>query len=313
MKSFKVLLLGVLLPGALSATLYGAMNDDRGDRRHHVRVDRDVRVGVDVDEIVRSVEAELRALEGDIAAAVDEGLADASPGRSCAHTRTEVAELDADDISSLRLRASAGELAVTGRAGVDRIVVRSTMCASDARLLAGLSTRVEGVDGRADVTTEHPRRAGSGSRYARIDLEVEVPLGMPADIEDSSGGIDIRGTGETRIDDGSGDIVVRATTGGVTIRDGSGSIELVEIGGDVDLVDGSGELAMSGIAGSVALTDGSGSVGIRGVEGSVEVRADGSGSIDVADVGGDFTVRADGSGSITHSGVAGAVKVPRKR
>lgn len=310
MKHCKILLLGVLLPGALSATIYEALSDDRDI---DVRVERSVTVDVDVEEIVRSVEAELRAVEGELASAVDVGMTAAATVAECAFTRTEVASLDAADVSALRVTAGSGALTVTGRDGADRVVVRSTMCASNEGLLADLSTGLSNRAGTAVASTGYPRRAGRGRSYARIDMEIELPLGMPTDIEDSSGALVVRGTGETGISDGSGDMEVRATTGGLTIRDGSGGIVLREIGGDVDIVDGSGELMVSDVAGSVALTDGSGPIDIRGVDHGVEVRADGSGSIDVADIGGDFTVLADGSGSVRHSSVAGSVRVPGKR
>lgn len=298
MRSLKVLFFAVLVPGALSAALYSALSSDD---------DPDIRVIRAVGtEVERAVEAE--RLDEIVEAVVVEQVAS---GR-CEHGRTEESRLDADGVEMLAVKAGSGSLDVVGRADVDDVVVEASMCASSEDLLEGLRADLGREGDRAVVTTDYPSSRGFGNRYARIDLRILVPLGMRADLEDSSGELHVSGTGDTWIQDSSGEIEAQGVIGSMNIRDGSGEISLRDIAGDVDLVDGSGEINLVDLGGSVTLTDGSGTIDIRDVAGSVEVRADGSGSIEVTEVGGDFTVRADGSGSIRHSRVEGRVDIPRK-
>jgi hypothetical protein len=294
MRSLKVLLFGVVLPGALSAGLYAAITNDH---RHEVHVVRAVEV--DVHDVAEAVEVAVAAELG-------------AHQERCEHARSQEARLDAGDLERLSVEAGSGSLRVVGRADLDEVVVRSMMCASSERLLEQLVSTLTREGGEAVVDTDYPRSSGFGNRYARIDLEIDVPLGMDADIIDASGALYVGGTGDTEVTDGSGEIEAQGVSGSLTVRDGSGEIRVADIGGDVEIIDGSGEIHLTTVGGDVSLTDGSGPIEISEVSGSVHVRADGSGSIEVADVGGDFRVGADGSGSITHSGVKGKVDIPRK-
>ena len=63
--------------------------------------------------------------------------------------------------------------------------------------------------------------------YARLNVVIEVPENMAADINDGSGDIELTGIGEVVLDDGSGQIEARNLSGNVQIRDGSGEIRLI--------------------------------------------------------------------------------------
>jgi hypothetical protein len=213
----------------------------------------------------------------------------------------------------LRVSAGSGELRVEGRDGLREVRVVGTACASEERFLDDLTVTVEEVRGEIVLTAHYPEsRSWRGNRTAKIDLLVEMPRGMSADIDDSSGSMEIRGSGALDIDDSSGSIVVRGAEGTVRIDDGSGSIEIVDVAGDVYVDDGSGGITIQGARGSVYVEDGSGSVSIEEVGRDVVVD-DGSGSIRVQNVRGDFSVPNDGSGGIRHSGVEGTVDVPESR
>lgn len=224
-------------------------------------------------------------------------------------------EASASDL--LRLSAGSGELRVEGRAGLDRVQAVGRVCASEEEYLDDLRITLERRGGDVALATHYPHqgRRGSwrGNDYARIDLMVEVPLNMAVDLEDSSGGMEISGTGELRIDDSSGEIDVHDVNGAVRIDDSSGGIDVRGISGDVEVDDGSGGIDLSDIGGSVRLRDGSGSINAVAVQGNVVVDDDGSGSISVRDVRGDFQVRSDGSGGIRYSGVEGTVDIPRDK
>jgi hypothetical protein len=229
----------------------------------------------------------------------------------CAYGVERRLELDASAAELLRLSAGSGALTVSGREGLGRVQAVGMACASHEDLLKDLRLSMEQVDGEIVLSAHYPRSGGwNGGEYARIDLAVEIPLRMAVDLDDSSGSLEVSGTGALRIDDSSGSILVWDVFGDVLIDDSSGEVELRSISGDVSVDDGSGGIDLRDIDGSVRLRDGSGSVSIVGVGRDVVVERDGSGSIEVRDVNGDFSVRADGSGSIRYSGVAGTVDIP---
>ncbi len=233
----------------------------------------------------------------------------------CAYGIERKVKLAVSASELLRLQAGSGALAVSGREGLTRVEAVGMACASDETLLADLTLSLERVDGKIVLSAHYPHSVGgwSGGEYARIDLAVEVPLGMPVDLDDSSGALAVSGTGALRIDDSSGSIYVQDVLGAVFIDDSSGEIALRGISGDVSVDDGSGGIDLRDIEGAVTIRDGSGSVSVVGVGSDVVVERDGSGSIEVRDVRGDFSVLADGSGSIRHSGVAGAVAIPSNK
>ena len=236
---------------------------------------------------------------------------------SCAFEAERRVTLGASASQWLRLRAGSGELSVEGREGLGRVQAVGRACASDEASLAELLLTLEEDGGDLVLSAHYPARSArggwGGGDYARLDLVVEVPLGMAVDLEDSSGSLQVRRTGELRVADSSGDIEISEISGSVHIDDSSGGIEVRGAGGDVEVEDGSGEVHISDVTGSVRLRDGSGSLDVEAVGGSVLVEADGSGSITVRDVGGDFRVRADGSGGIRFSGIGGTVDIPRDK
>lgn len=217
----------------------------------------------------------------------------------------------------LELSAGSGELRVAGRDGLDEVRVTARICASDEAYLEDLRVTLDRAGDDIVLRAHYPdrlgRRSWRGNDVARIDLFVEVPLNMSVDIEDSSGSMEVQGTGALRIADSSGSIGVRGINGPVTIDDSSGSLDVQDVSGDVEIEDGSGEIDVRGIQGTVRLRDGSGSIEVEEVDQDVIVERDGSGSITVRDVRGDFTVRRDGSGSIRHSGVEGIVEIPEDK
>ena len=246
------------------------------------------------------------------ALAVAVGVA-AQEREQCRYEAERSANIEASAGDRLVLVARAGSLRVEGRSGITRVQVRGRACASSEDLLERLqleSGRSGGV-----VRVEMPEFEQGWSfgrdRYARLDLVLEVPAGMVAEITDGSGAAVLRGLGRLRVDDGSGELTIEDIGGDLTVEDGSGGTTVRGVRGDVTIEDGSGEVELADVTGSVTLDDGSGGIDITGVGGSVRID-DGSGSIAVEDVRGDFTVSDDGSGSIRHSGVQGRVQIPER-
>jgi DUF4097 and DUF4098 domain-containing protein YvlB len=234
----------------------------------------------------------------------------------CAHEAQRSVMVDAAGARMLLLEAGSGSLKVEGRPGQNRVVVRGRACASSAELLERIELHGQrsgnNVVIRANVQRDDRNSSLRGNHYARLDIVVEVPAGMNAEIDDGSGSIDLSNLGAVRIEDGSGEIVANNLSGDVEIDDGSGEIRLVDITGGVRIDDGSGEIELQNIGGLIDIDDGSGQITIRGARNSVKV-SDASGDIDVRDVGGDFVVADDGSGSIDYDNVRGRVDVPRRK
>ena len=233
---------------------------------------------------------------------------------------------------NLRLRAGSGSLEVVGVEGLGEVRAVGRACASQEEFLSDLQITAETEGSTLVMETQYPDLSGwqGGNRYARIDLKVEVPAGMAADIQDGSGEMALSGLGsltvqdgsgeaviseiqgDLNIQDGSGGLMIRGVSGTVMVDDGSGELTLEDVGSDVEIHDSSGELDLRRIGGSLTLSDSSGEVLVQDVMGFVKVIQDGSGGIAVEGVGGDFIVERDGSGEIRFEGVQGTVDIPRK-
>jgi len=232
----------------------------------------------------------------------------------CAYEAERRVALDASAGEWLRVSAGSGELSVQGREGLSRVQAVARACASDEEALQALTLTLERIDRDVVLSAHYPDRSrGWDNDYARLDMIVEVPLHMAVDIDDSSGSMEVGGTGETRIDDSSGSILVRQVEGPLWIDDSSGEIDVRGVRGDVEIEDGSGEVDVTDVGGTVHVRDGSGSISVFEVERDVVIDSDGSGSISVRDVRGDFRVGRDGSGGIRYSGISGQVDIPRDK
>ena len=241
--------------------------------------------------------------------------------------------LPAGSVEELRLLAGSGSLEVVGVEGLREVLAVGRACASHEDFLNDIQLTSKMVGSTLVMETHHPEWSGwrGGNRYARLDLRVEVPAGMAAEIKDGSGAMAISNLGSLMIEDGSGKVVIsgihgdltindgsgeleiRGVSGFVTVEDGSGGVVLEDVGSNVEIHDSSGELEIRGIDGSLTLYDSSGEVNVQDVTGFVRVIQDSSGDIVVRNVGGDFIVERDGSGGIRFENVEGSVDIPRKK
>ena len=234
-------------------------------------------------------------------------------GDRCEFADEITAELSASESERLRVSAGAGVLVIEGRTGASAVTVRAMLCASNERRLEEMDVLLDRRGSTVELETRFPDDAWRGRGYARIDLRVEVPLGMDADIEDGSGSMTLSGLGDLVVDDGSGEVHVEDILGSVEVDDGSGEVEIWNVQGDVFVDDGSGSVEIVGVSGSVTVDDGSGSIDIRDVGQDVMAYEIGSGTITVSDVEGNFTVRDGRNERIRHSGVRGEVDIPEPR
>jgi hypothetical protein len=232
----------------------------------------------------------------------------------CRHEAQRSATLNADGARLLSVGAGSGSLKITGKPGINQVIIRGRACASHADLLPSITLDANRRGNDIVVEANHRDRNNDwrDNEYARLDVTIEVPARMAAEIADGSGSIDISNLGAVRIDDGSGDIVGNDLHGDLRIEDGSGSIRLIDVAGRVNIDDGSGGISLRNIGGAIDIDDSSGEISVRVARSSVRI-SDSSGDIDVVDVDGDFTVVDDSSGSIDHDNVRGRVDVPRRR
>lgn len=201
-------------------------------------------------------------------------------------------DLDLEGVRAVRLVTQAGDLSVTGAAHAAALTARGHACASNRALLDDVRLAAS-RDGNVLVLRTETPRAGFFFGYAHLDLVVVVPDTLPVEI-----------------DDGSGAVVV-ANVASLRLTDGSGDVRVDDVAGDLVLEDGSGDVAVTGVGGGVRIgADTSGAIHIEGVRGDVRIEADGSGDVDVRRVGGDLVFLRDGSGSVRYADVAGTVELP---
>ena len=118
---------------------------------------------------------------------------DAQRGENrCEFSADITAELAATSEELIRVEAGSGSLTVEGRAGLSTVRVTGLACASDEWMLEELRVSLERRGSVVELETFHPRASRGRNSYARIDLEVEVPLGMDAEIDDGSGWASLR-------------------------------------------------------------------------------------------------------------------------
>ena len=190
--------------------------------------------------------------------------------------------LDLSGSETLSVLAAAGDLEITGVDKGNEASIKGRVCVSEEEWLDESQVETHGGTA-AEIVVELPDVGDgwslTGSRYAYLDLRLEVPAGVALDVKDSSGDVEIKGVGELRVKDSSGDIEIENTTASATVQDSSGDIVFRDIGGDVTIE-----------------SDSSGDIRGKGIAGSVLVLSDSSGDIRFSNVGEDFVVERDSSG-----------------
>lgn len=226
-------------------------------------------------------------------------------------------DLPAEGLKQLNLQTRAGDLRITGVAGLKQIELRGKACASAADTLELLQLQHNRNGSTIDVVTTSPdSNAGFslfGSNYAYIDLEVRVPQSLDIKLADSSGDVEIRDVGALDVTDSSGDLRIDGARGDVSVNDSSGDIVLAQIDGSVSINDSSGDIDVDGVRRDVTVEDdSSGDIRITKIDGNARVRNDSSGDIRFRYIGGDAEVGSDSSGSIGADGVKGNFTVRNK-
>jgi hypothetical protein len=236
---------------------------------------------------------------------------------SSPYTAPRNAVVDAAGAKSVEVEAGAGTLRVEGKPGLRQVQVTGTARASSQQFLTRIKLiaerRGDVVFIKADIP-DGERGYNDDDNSGALDLVIEVPQGINADVSDGSGDAKILNIGSLEASDGSGSLSVIGATGSVRVTDGSGDLTIENVGGDVKVDDGSGDINVRNVTGSFTVeSDGSGGIYATDVRGSVIVQNDGSGSIEVNKVGKDFKVESKGSGSIDYADVSGQIDIPDRR
>ena len=261
-------------------------------------------------------------------------VAGAAGAEPCRYTAPRSVDLDATTLKSLLLNLGATDAHVQGVAGLSKIEVRGTACASNPQWLDDL--RIDTSRGVAEATVtvrtgDHETSFNllGRSRYAYMKLSVSVPPQLAVAIDSASGDVVAQSLESLDFHSGSGDLKARQITGALALELGSadvdaqavGNVELRSTGsGDVTVSDvrgevraghtGSGDLHFSDVRGSVSLGSvGSGDLQVDNIGGNVRVDSIGSGDLVVDNVTGNLQVGATGSGNVGYHGVKGTVHV----
>ena len=216
-----------------------ARRAERAARRHLHFQTHGIGIGVDPDEIARSVSSAF--------------LGDDVGGET--HEETVERTFAIDGMARLRVNNVSGETNVrTGPAGevkvVARKVVRGTSADRAKRLLENVELRIEQQGNEVRVAPRlYEQERGwldmfRGPRF-RVDFEITVPRECGIEAQTVSGDLSIAGT--------RGPLHVGSVSGEVELSDVQGPLRLKTVSGDVDCRDYVGHVEGSSVSGDVTI------------------------------------------------------------
>lgn len=237
-------------------------------------------------------------------------------------------------VKKVVVSADAGDLKIRGDAS-SGVKATGRACASSESLLGKIALESRRENDTVYLTVVMAEGMGdmfSFNRYSSLDLDITVPRDAELEVTDSSGDLELSDVGAAKVDDSSGDqllkningnlkiddssgeIRVVSVVGNIEVEDSSGSIDIEDVRGDVKIdTDSSGDIAIAKVTGNAeVVNDSSGDITIREVKKNVTIDNDSSGNVNVSDVGGNFGVSVKSSGSILHDRVGGTVRIPAR-
>jgi hypothetical protein len=177
------------------------------------------------------------------------------------YTAPRNAAVDATGARAVEVEAAAGILRVEGKPGLRQVQVTGTARSSSQQFLSQIKLIAERRGDVVFIKADIPDRDwGSGWRddhWAGLDLVIQVPQGINAEVSDGSGDAKIFNVGSLEASDGSGGIHARDVKGSVVVEsDGSGSIEVQQVGRDFRVESkGSGSIDYSAVSGAVNIPE----------------------------------------------------------
>lgn len=232
----------------------------------------------------------------------------------CRYSAPRNLDLDAAGLKALALELGPNVLTLRGEAGLTRIVVQGTACASNRDWLpqvkldtarSGATVHLIADNGGHDVDLSL-----FGGRYAYLKLEVRVPAALATSLTVGSGEADVAGLARLGATVGSGDLKLAGITGPLALRVGSGDV----VGGQVGSLElaslGSGDVSLTGVGGAAAIgAVGSGDLKLKNVKGGVTLQELASGTVKLDTVTGGVTAGSVGSGELAIRDVTRNVSV----
>lgn len=150
------------------------------------------------------------------------------------------------------------------------------------------------------------------SRYAYLDLQVDVPATLAVELNVGSGDAHVANVAQLAASVGSGDLHVNGVRNRFDAHVGSGDITADDVGETHVASIGSGDFTINRVRGDIWIGSiGSGDADLRAIGGNVDVKSIGSGDLRVNGVTHDLHVAMVGSGEVSHSSVAGRVDIPK--
>lgn len=261
------------------------------------------------------------------------GAAAAAWAENCKFSSDRAANFNGP-VKKVVVSAAAGDLKIRGDAS-GGVKATGRACASSESLLGKIALESRRENDTVYLTVVMAEGMGdmfSFNRYSSLDLDITVPRDAELEVTDSSGDLELSDVGAAKVDDSSGDQLLKNINGNLEIDDSSGEIRVVSVVGNIEVEDSSGNIDIEDVRGDVKIdSDGSGDIAIAKVTGNAEVvndssgditlrevkknvtiDNDNSGNVNVSDVGGNFAVRAKGSGNILHDRVGGTVQIPAR-
>lgn len=232
----------------------------------------------------------------------------------CRYSAPRNADFDAAGLQALALELGPNVLTLRGEAGLTRIVVHGTACASNRDWLpqvkidtarSGAMLHLIADNGDHDVNLSL-----FGGSYAYLKLDVRVPAALATRLTIGSGDADAARLARLDATVGSGGLKLAGITGPLVLRVGSGDVVGSAVG-SLDLASlGSGNVSLTGVGGAAAVdTVGSGDLALKDVRGGVTLQALASGEVKLDTVAGGVTVGSVGSGDLAARQVTGNVSV----
>ena len=232
---------------------------------------------------------------------------------NCEYERKIERSVDLKGAKQIAVEAGAGSLAIFGEQGRNDVMINAKLCAPEKEQLDKMDVLFRVNSDSAVFETHYAYETNKHHKYsASIDLELRVPSSSILDVADSSGAATVKNVQQLKMIDSSGELKIENIAGNLIVKDSSGEMTIKSIKGDVEVTDSSGGIYIKDVGQSVLIhADSSGCIEVKNVTKDVMVKRDSSGGIEVKDVGGDFTVEKDSSGGIRYKNVAGKVSLPQ--
>lgn len=235
--------------------------------------------------------------------------------RDCRYNAPRNAEIDAAGLKLLVVDLGPNDLVIRGEAGLTKITVQGTACASNEKWLQDVKVETARRGDMASITADNGRHdiinfSLFGGSYAYLKLDVRVPQSLAVKLKEGSGDANASGLAALDATLGSGDLKVAGIAGEFGVSVGSGDVVASDIGSLNLSSVGSGDVTVDGVHGDAQVGSvGSGDLGLRNVKGNVSVGSISSGGVKLEKVGNSVTLGSVGSGDFGARNVTGDVTI----